>query len=173
MPYGPATTYWRAFASRSGDGPAAQIPSRLTSRLRELWARLEAGLELIGDVDPAGDPMRGIGIGVRRLPAMDPDQEFLTLRRTQDLVEHVLDKRLEVQRRSDPGAHDAILAATDESREPRGESPSRTRHMGESSGARPRNHDMDDPEAPRSHGVPVEPDMDAVRLGQPRLDILQ
>jgi hypothetical protein len=58
---------------------------------------VRSGLEHIGDIDPAGDPVGVVDIGMGRLPFQDPADQRASLRCFQDLVEHVVDQHLQAE----------------------------------------------------------------------------
>ncbi len=63
-------------------------PSRVSGR----GLSVGAGLECVGDVNPPGDSMCSVDVGVLRLPRLDPGQQVAALRLVEDQFEHVVDE---------------------------------------------------------------------------------
>ena len=71
---------------------------------------VDAGLERIGDVDPARYSVSRIDIRVGDFPFPDPQQQFGALAVTQDLLEHMVDQACQMCLGEYLGAHATILA---------------------------------------------------------------
>jgi len=66
-----------------------QMPPNRAHCPRGYWP---ASLELVRHVDPPGDPVGVVHVGIGRFPRPDPDHELGTLVAVENLIEHAVDQ---------------------------------------------------------------------------------